>query len=179
MRADARGLLALEAEASLPVVETRDISPASPSRAALLCPRRTSPSQTHWLNKRGGSTKHRSSAAPARAGGTEEEAQGTTHRSTFDPHRFSPSPLPAILKLRKSGARDDRVRLPKGAVRQKPKDQGPAHSSWARLRRPGRGERCCVAAGIAVAGGRAVHRARVRRRLDGAGLGGALGRSER
>ena len=71
------------------------------------------------------------------------------------------------------------VRLPQGAVRQKPKDQGPAHSSWARLRRPGRGERCCVAAGIAVAGGRAVHRARVRRRLDGAGLGGALGRSER
>ena len=56
---------------------------------------RSSPSQTHWLNKRGGSTKPRSSAAPARAGGTEEDAQGTTHRTTCMPyaHRFSIFPF--------------------------------------------------------------------------------------
>ena len=108
----------------------------------------------------------------------EPAAQRRRHRARHIALRLIPIDF-RLLLFPQSGARDDRVRLPQGAVRQKPKDQGPAHSSWARLRRPGRGERCCVAAGIAVAGGRAVHRARVRRRLDGAGLGGALGRSER
>ena len=152
-----------------------------PPRAALPSSVRAAPPPRRHI----GSTSAAAAQNPARPPPLREPAaQRRMHRARHIAPRVG---RPIDFRLVHFSSRNPsstehvRWRYPQGAVRQKPKDQGPAHSSWARLRRrrPGRGERCCVAAGIAVAGGRAVHRARVRRRLDGAGLGGALGRSER